>query len=609
MGAKGRQSSMSKSKWRRLRVQKSREAEKKALEEERASFEAYAFATQEVSGGQIAHCPAKPFTVKDDKITSPPTSTEKGHSLVNKTSMVNEVESVRAVFERYGIVFGCPDRPASVSPSNVPYQLAMDKEHQISPLAPHPPFPGGGGGCYGYLPNIPQASHVDIHAPWFPASSYPSFSRPGPSFSQGIPPVEPFPPPNSYTTGDHHIFTPLDCCQLYSPSSPDSLISQNQQEMEKNHASVFNPILKQDEMAASHLLNASESGKHSDVNIILYSCTGIFSPISHSVHRIIASRSRRLSSLLDQLDNKESPNLYILAGASFTYPSAFVSALLCLYGQPLFNQDQLLSQILLHASDKSNIQAEGDVIAKAVRISRMNFALCYAMAGAFFMDSRVVERGLEMVSDVLCWETLEPALSFGLCPIPFELAVIDLNVEGNSNSNGSTDKVDNNLPTTSYVTSQTLVALAKRVLNISLRFVVDNIPVSFKLDKPSCSFIRLPHSSIMPPNISLLLLSLPFKQLRKLFKYMRLQGKLTEELVKEVVQEREAHRMLKLRNLPPNRNLRGHLDSEHEILGWEEQALFDAEQPLGAIIGRDWIGLEIRPVLLASSRLRRSKTF
>ncbi|EGD94671.1 hypothetical protein TESG_02179 [Trichophyton tonsurans CBS 112818] len=535
MGAKGKRHSISRSLWRRNKQEKARRVE--------AALEMEGVAPAEERLG---------------------------------VSKNKEAESLCAAFERPGIVFGGPEKPAEA-----PHQPSMDKENlrptkeNRAPLpVPYSSFPGGGGGgLHRHSLDISRPYHVDHHVPWFPTSGQHSLTQQATPFSQRISRLEHLSPHNSYSPSEQPTHTPF----LSTPS---------------------------------HQSNAPDM--RSDISLTFYSCSGAFASISHSIHRIIASKNQRLSSLLLQLEDRQSAQIYISAGRAFTYPSAFVSALIHFYGQPLISQDQLFFHIPLCVSQPVQHQLCKDVVASATSISRMNFVLCFATAGVFFMESHIVEHALSLLSGVLSWESLDTALTFGTCPIPFELTIINQDTQNSSLVNDSIDSKDSDGSTTSCEASQdttTLTALARRVLNISLRFVVDNIPIGFKFERPNCSSASSTHPAADPTNISLLFVSLPFNQLRKVFKYMRFQGKLTEELVAEVIQEREAQRMQMLKKLAEKGPLPGRLDSEHEVLGWEERFLFTAEQPLGAIIGRGWTGSEVRAALLASSRLRRSKSF
>lgn len=528
-------------------------------------------------------------------------------------SKSNEAESCRAAYERPGIVFGGPEKP-----DEAPRQPAMDKENlrptkeNRAPLpVPYSSFPGGGGGgLHRHSLDISRPYHVDHHVSWFPSPGQHSLIQQGTPFSQRISRLEHLShPSNSYSPSEDSTQTPFRSCHLLPPFSPHlSTTHSHHRVISTDHAHSLNKM--QEMSTPSYQSNALDM--RSDINLIFYSCSGAFASISHSVHRIIASKNHRLSSLLLQLEDRQSAQIYISAGRAFTYPSAFVSALLHFYGQPLISRDQLFFHIPLFTSQPVQHRLCNDVVASATSISRMNFVLCFATAGVFFMESQIVEHALSLLSGVLSWETLDTALSFGTCPIPFELTVIDQDTQNSPLGNDSIDSKDSDDSTTSCEASQdttTLTALARRVLNISLRFVVDNIPIGFKFERPNCSSAPSPHPAADPTNISLLFVSLPFNQLRKAFKYMRLQGKLTEELVAQVIQEREAHRMQMLKKLAEKGPLLGKLDSEHEVLGWEEQALFKTEQPLGAIIGRGWTGSEIRAALLASSSLRRSRSF
>ncbi|EGE03588.1 hypothetical protein TEQG_02618 [Trichophyton equinum CBS 127.97] len=525
-----------------------------------------------------------------------------------------EAESLCAAFERPGIVFGGPEKPAEA-----PHQPSMDKENlrptkeNRAPLpVPYSSFPGGGGGgLHRHSLDISRPYHVDHHVPWFPTSGQHSLTQQATPFSQRISRLEHLSPHNSYSPSEQPTHTPFRSFHLLPPFSPHlSTTRSHHRVISTDHAHPYSLNKMQEVSTPSHQSNAPDM--RSDISLTFYSCSGAFASISHSIHRIIASKNQRLSSLLLQLEDRQSAQIYISAGRAFTYPSAFVSALIHFYGQPLISQDQLFFHIPLCVSQPVQHQLCKDVVASATSISRMNFVLCFATAGVFFMESHIVEHALSLLSGVLSWESLDTALTFGTCPIPFELTIINQDTQNSSLVNDSIDSKDSDGSTTSCEASQdttTLTALARRVLNISLRFVVDNIPIGFKFERPNCSSASSTHPAADPTNISLLFVSLPFNQLRKVFKYMRFQGKLTEELVAEVIQEREAQRMQMLKKLAEKGPLPGRLDSEHEVLGWEERFLFKAEQPLGAIIGRGWTGSEVRAALLASSRLRRSKSF
>ncbi|KAL1956473.1 hypothetical protein VTO42DRAFT_7271 [Malbranchea cinnamomea] len=396
------------------------------------------------------------------------------------------------------------------------------------------------------------------------------------------------------------------------------------------------------EPLTSFLLRAFKSGDYADYQILLDSSVNRFCAISFLAHGIFLSRSLSLRIRLQTMQRYGYPNLLrVCAGNSFVQPKAFELALLNLYGLPLVDQNQLESQSFLSLGYECNSgEVEGNIPSNYK--SRMDFALCYAASGAFMSNKSILQRGIELATDAINWETIETALRFGLgassfallCPDeiasqPYNSEVLENgSIDGQGSVRSDSSPADSSQISphlSSYTLNHELVEVgAPRVLHKSLEFVAENIPFDFELDCEARSTVmpdRLAESSglassyistvkfgdFTPPSgnygpettiASAILLSLPFRKLRKLFKFMWSKGKLTDILAEAVISERERRRVRAVRAFTSKAPDKPSNCPFAEVLGWEESVKVSEDKTqYGRIsIVRSWQGFYTRPL-------------
>lgn len=355
------------------------------------------------------------------------------------------------------------------------------------------------------------------------------------------------------------------------------------------------------EPASAYLLRAFKSGEFADYQLHLESPLSRFYAMTFLAHGLVIARSPCLYSRMQFIERAgEQKILTITTGNSFLQPKAFEIAVQNLYGLPLVKESQLASQVFLTLGHESGggIRDSGGKVASCYN-ARMDFALCYAASGAFLANSSIVRRGIQLAVSAINWETVETALRFGLAASSFTLACADDvqqqeafnrgfsendSVGSSASEHGDAARVANSWETSYFVANtlnQGLVeAHAPEVLRKALEFMAESTPSDFELysdAQPTVMPGRVPDifgratsriSSVVKFGelgtasddkpaadvlsrettvASAIMISLPFKNLRKLFKSMRSRGRLTQKLVEDVVAERERRRVRALR--------------------------------------------------------------
>lgn len=356
------------------------------------------------------------------------------------------------------------------------------------------------------------------------------------------------------------------------------------------------------EPTSTYLLRAFKSGEFADYQLLLESPVARFYAMSFLAHGLIIARSPCLYSRMQYIERVgEQKLLTITTGNSFVQPKAFEIAVQNLYGLPLVSESQLACQIFLTLGYETGGVGRdcGGKVASCYN-ARMDFALCYAASGAFMANNSIVRRGIQLAVSSINWETVETALRFGLAANSFILACAGgvQQPETFNHDSSESDSVDSHASergggaarggdssrAASYFVANTLnqglvEASAPEVLRKALEFVAENFPSEFELHQDAQPTVipgRVPDisghasssciSSIVKfgefagpgdkPADSLsrettvasaIMLSLPFKDLRKLFKFTRTRGYLSQKLVQDVVAERERRRVRALR--------------------------------------------------------------
>jgi hypothetical protein len=267
----------------------------------------------------------------------------------------------------------------------------------------------------------------------------------------------------------------------------------------------------------------------------------------------------------------------------------------------------------------------------------MDFALCYAASGAFLVNYGILRTGMDLAEHALHWENLETAFRFGLAPGSFAIvshdAVIPSPARPNGSENNDNSEHDDGIPngsapTYSYHSPYTLnhefdEIWAPKMLHGALEFVVDNFPPDFKLDteaQPTVMPDRFPEvpgvtrayvsalkfgqfsasaHSRESTLLSAILLSLPFKSLRKLFTHMRAKRRLPQKIAEDIVAERERRRTRALRVFKAERGEAACDDTSlPEALGWEESVQVSDGTSYGPItLVTIWRGSATRPLV------------
>jgi hypothetical protein len=325
-----------------------------------------------------------------------------------------------------------------------------------------------------------------------------------------------------------------------------------------------------------------------------------------------------------------------VTGNSFVYPRAFDIALQNLYGLALVTDRQLASEDFLTLGYERT-PAAGEIPVSSGYAARMDFALCYAASGAFLVNCDILRAGMDLAEHALHWENLETAFRFGLAPGSFAIVSHDsvlpsptrLNgSENNDNSEHDDGMPNKSAPSYSYHSAYTLnhefdEIWAPKMLQSALEFVVDNFPPDFELDteaQPTVMPDRFPevvgmtHAYISTLKfgkfsasahsrestlLSAIMLSLPFKCLRKLFTHMRSKRRLPQKIAEDVVAERERRRARALRVFKAERGEAACDDALlPEALGWEESVQVSDGTSYGPItLVTTWRGSTTRPLV------------
>ncbi|KUL87133.1 hypothetical protein ZTR_05619 [Talaromyces verruculosus] len=305
--------------------------------------------------------------------------------------------------------------------------------------------------------------------------------------------------------------------------------------------------------APTHVLDMAVSGKYSDLKIALDSAGGTFLSCTCNVHRVIISESSVLSKILNCV-TKPKATIHLIAAKSFSLPRGFEFALQRYYGLELITKDNVYD----------------------------------------FARTSLGEVG-----------------GYGL-PDMLKKAAMDLLVLDNLNN-------------------EVVQKWAPKIASATINFLVENLPSDFYFDRtglskdlrdripshlreeysianrnPMLATLAFGEHPVPTPEAnraSAILLALPFVHLREVFEEMRGRGRLTGDLIKAILQEREMRRVSALQTRAQRvGDGQDDLDSMKE-LGYREFAVHiqTVEYPFGTdtevirheyTLHREWRGYQ-----------------
>jgi len=169
----------------------------------------------------------------------------------------------------------------------------------------------------------------------------------------------------------------------------------------------------------THILTLLEAESFTDSCINLHSPRNSFYLTFHT-HKALLARSPRLAAILTFLahspsndsKNTSEVEIEVLVGETFYMLKAFETALQNLYGLPLLNR-QNLPRFTMMAMGYT-----GEDVHRTVKFgmsaATADFAICYAVSGAFLGLSEIMETGMNLAMESVDWENIEMVLYFAL---------------------------------------------------------------------------------------------------------------------------------------------------------------------------------------------------
>ncbi|KAL6718514.1 hypothetical protein ACLMJK_004606 [Lecanora helva] len=260
---------------------------------------------------------------------------------------------------------------------------------------------------------------------------------------------------------------------------------------------------------AEHLLRHFNNPDCADCELIVSHENDRFHRTKWFLSSILLIRSPILQQLVSRSEPSEAAGMRVLElhlMDRFVTPTALSSALQVLYGKPV------KSYPITNA-------AELDLSASEFSAATMNSSLAYAASGYILGLQNVISRGLEIASDILSWDNLEMALSFGLesekgrqwdkfSPTAQACYSSELSRDSNGSSSivvftpsSDSDQTSPNSKQTSASTSSSKSLQpstphsADDLLLHCLDYIIHNFPTSWELDqsaRPLADVDRLP---------------------------------------------------------------------------------------------------------------------
>lgn len=454
--------------------------------------------------------------------------------------------------------------------------------------------------------------------------------------------------------------------------SPPTAESSNQIETasdtsQRRHAST-NGTTNTDTALNDYTLHLLETESFTDTRIILKSPKDTFYPITFRAHKALLARSPHLKSILFSSSNRKDVTndeirIEAIAGEAFCMVKAFETALQNLYGRPVLDLGGL-RDVTVQALGYDTIPSTrghegvsgnaGMMDPCALNAALADFAMCYAVSGAFLGSKDIVEAGIKLVENVRCWDNVEMVLYFSLCVEKFLIQhLAQDNAKDTTNKDLTTHHAPNltnstltflTTPFTSPSSSTSSQTQASPPIQFSLYISAqptqtpDRIPSHLRkvpgsiLSNPKLAEVKFGEFASLEEQkpareviiLSAVLIALPFEQARELFAIMQGRGIFgvygvsggdgnDAELAQAVVVEREARRLYALRVLEKQRQVaqmggcRDNLDSlesESDVqeLGYREfctvevvESVVNGDGKQGRVkrvsLEREWVGL------------------
>ncbi|KAI4121244.1 MAG: hypothetical protein LQ347_006917, partial [Umbilicaria vellea] len=162
---------------------------------------------------------------------------------------------------------------------------------------------------------------------------------------------------------------------------------------------------------ADYLLDHFNKPNFSDCRLQIVNTCNTFDILDLSLHSLLVARNPQISEQLDatkpSVDGRKS--LRIDISDRFVTTTALEAALRVYYGGPLMRQDKF-------GEGEQNMifQRNGDLPRYHTPPPALDHALAYAAAGCLLQMPLVAQRGIQIASSLLSWETIEKTISFAL---------------------------------------------------------------------------------------------------------------------------------------------------------------------------------------------------
>lgn len=385
-----------------------------------------------------------------------------------------------------------------------------------------------------------------------------------------------------------------------------------------------------------HILSYSHSNDLADVSLAVLDSTGM---TTHTLlgHSLILARSPKLLALMrrtEQDAGTRTTQLQVLLNDAFRDEAAFTTALRYLYGGPLLQGHHFVQGLPPPRRDHKHADDLLDVVEQ-----HMQYLLSYSAAGAFLQISPIADRGIDIATRLLRWETMEIALAYALDGGINATWQAEENVEDRV----STASSDDSFARPEALTTPTYDPYATRLLHRIIDFTVNTFPPDFFLDTsakqleraprlpralpthesrpshsdPRMSRIRFGELPVDEPQrppfitttISSVLLSLPFLVLKCLLEHHYLINRLgvdtVASIMRAVVVEREVRRVKALKAHMPGRVDDSVDGALVQNLYWEESVEPSSQHRAGHRLVRKRRGIDTPPSSGAGSE--RSK--
>ncbi|KAL6238731.1 hypothetical protein BDW75DRAFT_246786 [Aspergillus navahoensis] len=359
--------------------------------------------------------------------------------------------------------------------------------------------------------------------------------------SPATPPPGPEPEPNTTTTITASAATPakpLDVELMVTPPSPAP--SRAVELVCKLGGAEDTETLAQ--QAALELSNAliqmMECSHMSDITLTLQSTNEQFWPIVMTAHKCVLARSPLVTNILK--NEYHCSEITALAGKHFTMIKAWEQVVHYLYGRNMLTM-ATLKPVTLEALGYDPFPGYEPEYPFSLKSAMADMALGYAVSGAFFYMTGLVDRGFRLALDLLSWETVEQILYFGLrtgefCVVypnpPWLLksepahrcdGLAQSEAETKAEAGEVSDKTSPKSSNSAHPGAENAAAAnpspaagdqppypipliendwSRRIITASLAFVVDNIKPDFKLYCPA-------QSKIVPDRIPEFLRTVP----------------------------------------------------------------------------------------------------